>query len=86
MTRLHVKTTGYHLIEGRELANPGSVISLDEDTAKEFVRRGLGTMHAGPEFLAPPPREETEGPVRHDLGSKLANAERATSPVQRKAG
>ena len=56
-----VKTRGHYLLEGRELLNPGSVFELEEKTADEFVRRGLGTFSDGPAHAAPPPPGHPNG-------------------------
>jgi hypothetical protein len=89
---LHVKTHGHFLKGGHRLIGPGSVVSLDEDIAKEFVKRGLGTLHPGPELDTLPsdsriPGVPTTDPEHADLGNKLARAEQATAPPQgRRAG
>ena len=107
---LYVKTRGYHMVSGQApdaqgrqgghmTINPGSVVAMEEDMAKEFVKRGLGIFHPGPEFNAPHQvngqKLDLDGPTeslaipaaveRQDLGKKLARAERATAPVQRGA-
>lgn len=66
-----------------EVLNPGSVVMLDDDVARDFVKRGKGVFHPGPASKAPPPvREEREGPERPgDLGNKLARSERAVIPA-----
>lgn len=79
----HIKVNDHFLVPGTDerparLVNPGSVVALEDDMAKDFVKRGKGTFHAGPVFDAPPPPED-EKPERADLGNKLARAERAVA-------
>ena len=88
----NVKVKGYYLLDGKRLLNPGSVITLEEDMANEFCKRGLGVPTNAACFEAPPPEadgipgESAPLPVeRQDLSSKLASAERAVSPPQAKA-
>jgi hypothetical protein len=51
---LYVKMHGYQRKDGRDF-HPGSVIGLDEESAKWFVKMGIGEFHPGPEYQAPPP-------------------------------
>jgi hypothetical protein len=53
----YVKTRGPFLLGGKKLLNPGSVVHLGKDMAKEFVRRNMGDFHAGPAFEAHPPHK-----------------------------
>lgn len=55
MATAHVKFKGPCLRPDGRLWPPGSVVSLDEDMAKQAVKLGKGMMHPGPEFEAPAP-------------------------------
>ncbi len=55
MAQVFVKTKGPFLYQGHTNLNPGSVVPMDEDHAREFVERGMGEYSEGPMYPAPPP-------------------------------
>ena len=89
---LHIKVRGPYFVAG-ETIPPGSVVSVDEDTAKQLIKRGMGTLHTGPASRAEPPDHaygtKADGtpmkrhsfdhpePERADLGNKLARGRAA---------
>lgn len=53
--QVFVKFKGPHLLNGRELLTPGSVVSFDEATAEDLVKCGRAVLADGPAYTAPPP-------------------------------
>ena len=64
--QLFVQTKGAYLLPSGETINPGSIIQLDEETARQFVDRGLGTF--------------SDGPVSGPPATPAATATRPTGP------
>jgi hypothetical protein len=63
--------------------NPGSVIELDDETAVQFVKRGLGEVSDGPLFSAPPlPEKAVQVIEKEDLSARIAKAEQMVAPRQ----
>jgi hypothetical protein len=74
-----VQTHGYFAVEGRRVVNPGSVVMLDDDQAAEFIKRGLGSAHPGPESDAPAPEVERPG-----MDARPSRAEQAVAAPQQR--
>ena len=55
MAQVYVKTRGPFLYQNHRHLNPGSIVPMDEDMAKQFVERGMGEYSEGPMREADPP-------------------------------
>jgi hypothetical protein len=53
MAQVFVRTFGPFALDGRVVVNPGSVVTMEEMIAENFINRGLGEAASGPVFYAP---------------------------------